>query len=406
MSAPDDVRSIPLMVGLLVLMLTILGELSTQLYVPALSLIAGEMSASPVAVQSSLWLFLFAFGVGQLVFGPASDRLGRRPVLLSGLGLYVAATVGCLLAESVTVLIIARVLQALGACVGFVMARAIIRDVYPLPRVPAVLATTTLAIALSVAIAPTIGGWVSMQWGWRMIFAALAVLGVLLALLVAVGLPETRPKNGTGVERTESLLRAYREVAMHPVFLRHALPLGLVYGAMMAYVVGAPFAVRNMLGVSTETLGLIFGGILSGFVIALVLSRLLVRRVGPQRLLTAGLALVCLFALTTAVGYALRGLDAYSVVLPQFLLTLGAGFVFPNAVAGAIAPHGSRAGMAAALVGCLQMLLGALCGLLVSAAGTSSTAPMLLIQLIVVIAAVAANRLFSARRAALADAVL
>lgn len=406
MNANADARSIPWLIGMLVLMLTILGELSTQLYVPALSLVAMEMEATPAAIQSSLWLFLLAFGVGQLVFGPASDRFGRRPVLIAGLLLYAAATIGCLLAESTVAFLLARVLQALGACAGFVMARAVIRDVYPLPRVPAVLATTTLALALSVAFAPSVGGLIAVQWGWRSIFMVLAGIGFLLTLVVLVGLPETRPDNGPAPVHSGGLARSYREVLGSPAFLGHALPLGLVYGAMMTYVVGAPFAVRTLLGISTETLGLIFGGILSGFVIALVLSRLLVIRVGSGRLLAFGLTLVCVFALITVVSAMVWGLSVYSVVLPQFLLTLGAGFIFPNAVAGAIAPYGARAGLAAALVGCLQMLAGALCGLLVSMAGTASTVPMLVIQLIAVSMAITAYRLFAPRRTGLAgDAV-
>jgi DHA1 family bicyclomycin/chloramphenicol resistance-like MFS transporter len=180
------------------------------------------------------------------------------------------------------------------------------------------------------------------------------------------------------------------------VFLRHALPLGFVYGAMMAYVCAAPFVVRDLLGITTQTLGLIFGGILSGFIIGIVLSRLLVKRLGPDRLLSIGAALVLAFAAVTAAALIVWGFDLRSVVVPQVLLTLGAGLIFPNAVAGAITPYGARAGLAAARSGFLQMATGAAFGMLAGVLHDGSPQPMLALQLT---AAVAAFGLFKGLRA-------
>lgn len=374
-------KTVPALVGLLVLLLALAGELSMQLYVPALAEVAHAFGSDAATVQASLWVFLLGFGAGQLIFGPASDRFGRRPVLIIGLLLYLGATLAILSVASMAGFTAARLVQALGACASFVVARAIVRDLYPLERVPAVLATITLAVALSVALAPTVGGWLTGRWGWQASFVFLAALGSFLLLGALFFLKESNTQRSATPLSMAALAGSYAQLLRAPVFLCHALPLGFVYGAMMAYVCAAPFVVRDLLGITTQTLGLIFGGILSGFIIGILLSRLLVKRLGPDRLLSIGAALVLTFAAVTATALIVWGFDLRSVVVPQVLLTLGAGLILPNAVAGAITPYGARAGLAAALVGFLQMAAGAAFGMLAGVLHDGSPQPMLALQL-------------------------
>jgi DHA1 family bicyclomycin/chloramphenicol resistance-like MFS transporter len=366
----------------ILMLLTALGETSTQLLIPALGELERGLSAPPGRSLLALSLFVGAFGIGQLLLGPLSDRLGRRPVLLVGLSLYLLATFGMLLAPNIEVLIGMRVLQGLGACAALVLARAIIRDVWQEQAGPA-LALTVLGMFAAIVLSPVVGGLLTQYGGWRAPLMATLMLGILALLSVLGGYRETHLQPDPQAGRFKGLLTTYLQV--WPSCRALALTIACTYGAMFVVVAGSSSAYIGLLGLSAAQYGLTFALIVSGLLGGALFTLRKVQRLGPQRVVGIGVALVLIGSLLTLVVYLLFGLSLLGLSLPQVLVTLGGGMLLPAAVAGAVIPNPQRAGLAAGLMGFSQMAGATLAGLFLGALQDGSAWPM-----------VALNALFAA----------
>ena len=337
--------------------------LGIDMGLPGLHLVERDFSVSTTASGQTLSLFLAGFAVAQLVLGPLSDRLGRRRVLLGGLMLYTLACLACALAPGIAALEVARLIAGAGAASGTVMALSITRDLFDGMAARRRLAAIAVVLSVAPVVAPTFGGWLLLLGGWRAIYAALATFGMLLLVAVLFGLPETRraatPRTG--------VLRAYARVLRHPVAARAAWVNALNYGCMFAYVSGSPLVLMGGLGVTPATYGVLFaltaGGILAG---AWLNGRLAVRGVPPARPLSAGL----LGQTATAAGLlavVLSGRPTLLGLMPLLVLnTFCRGLVAPNATHAALEPLPQMSGVAAAVVGALQMAVGAVASGLVA----------------------------------------
>jgi MFS transporter, DHA1 family, multidrug resistance protein len=352
-----------------------MAPMSIDMYLPSLPTIQSEFAAPPGAVQFTLAAFFVGLAVGQLAYGPVSDRLGRKPPLSVGTSLYVIASVGCALAPSLGALVAFRLLQALGSCAALVISRAMVRDLLD-PRAAA-RAFSTLLLVMGVApiLAPLGGSLVLAALGWRPIFWILVGFGLVCLALIAVGLPETRPRGGTG-EALESPARAYARLLGDGRFLGYALAGGVAQAGMFAYIAGSPSVFIETYGVRPAAYGWIFGANAVGLIAASQVNRRLLHSFGPDQVLgcanlfTAVLGLVLVGAAVTGAG----GLAG--VLAPIFGFVASLGFTQPNAVACALAAQGARAGSASALLGSLQFLVATVAASLVGLLQDGTARPM------------------------------
>lgn len=353
--------------------LAALPPLSIDLNLPALPGLAASFGAAPEAAAATLSAFMAGFALAQLVHGPASDRFGRRPVLLLGLAVYAAAGLACALAPTLGALVAWRAVQGAGAGAGLVLARAVVRDLFPDPaRARAQFSYMNAVTQVAPVVAPLLGSLLLALVGgaWRPIFAVLAVSGAALLAAVWAGLGESAPTTDPAALRPARLLANYRRFLGTRECLGNALVAGCTFGCLFAYVSGSPLVFVAALGLAPAAYAATFAGvgacIIAGSFAAASLAR---RGVAPRRVVRFALAAACAGCATAAV--ALSGVVPVRAV-PMLVPSLGLvafcfGLVMPAAVQGALQPVPDMAGAAAAVLGCLQMLGGAASSALVGA---------------------------------------
>lgn len=363
----------------MLMVLTALGEISTQLLIPALSRIEQGLGAMHGASVAALSGFVAAFGIGQLLLGPLSDRVGRRPVLIGGLALYLAATGWMLLADSMTGFILGRVAQGLGACAALVLARAIVRDVWKAQAAPA-LALTVIGMLSAIALAPMVGGLLTQWGGWHAPVLASMTIGSIALLSVLTFYRESNLSLDPTAGHPATLARDYLDLLKQRSSRALALTLAGTYGAMFAVIAGSSAVYIDLLGLSSAQYGMVFGVTISGLIAGALFTQRKIMQLGPQRIVGIGISLVAAGAVLSILLHSALGLSVLGVSLPQVLVTLGGGMLIPASVAGVVIPNAHRAGLAAGLMGFSQML-GATCsGLLLSALQDGTAWPMIGLQ--------------------------
>lgn len=353
--------------GLAVLLTTLvaLGPLSTDLYLPALPTLAQVFATDAARVQLTLSVFLAGFACAQLAYGPLSDRFGRRPVLLGGLVIYFAASVACLFANSIETLIAARFVQALGACAGPVLGRAIVRDVWGPQEASRVIAYVGAAMALAPLVGPTLGGVLTVAFGWRANFAALMLFSAVQLVAVLRLLAESNRHRDPAALHPARMLRNFGSLLADRHYLGYLLCFAFSYSALFAFISGSSFVLIGRHALSPEVYGMCFGVVVLGYISGTTLSGRVVRRYGAQRLLFAG-SLLGAAAGLLMLGLELAGVRLLAATLgPMFLCTAATGLVMPNALGLALAPYPTMAGVASALMGFCQMGIAAIVGILV-----------------------------------------
>lgn len=365
----------PLLVLLLGSVIAI-GPLSIDLYLPAFPELADSLGTNESMVQLTLTACLIGLAIGQAIIGPLSDALGRRRPLLGGLIGYTVASVLCAVAPSGITLTGARFAQGLFGAAGLVIAQALVRDLVAGRMVARVLSRLILVMGMAPVLAPAIGGQLLMVTGWRGVFWALALFGVVMGLIVAAFVPETLSAERRRTGGVKDALGSYRRLFSDRRFVAHIGIGGLGFVLIFSYVSGSPFAYQEIHGVSPQLFGVLFGLNAVGMVAASQLNARLVLTLEPVRILraavpvTAVAALVLLF--TTATGaFGLAGL-----MVPLFAVMTSIGFILPNNGALALNRHPESAGTAAALLGSGQFAVGAFAGPLIGAVDTGTALPM------------------------------
>jgi DHA1 family bicyclomycin/chloramphenicol resistance-like MFS transporter len=345
--------------------LTALGPLTTDMYLPSLPEIARVLHASTAEVQLTISSYLIGFAVGQIFYGPFSDRHGRKPVLLGAVALYCAASLACALSTSIEILIAARFAQALGGSGGVVLARAMVRDLYAGHRAGRELSVIGAVMALAPVLAPIAGGALQTGFGWRSVFFTLAAAAVAGAAVILLLLPETLSTRAAEPVSPSSIARSYRLVARNPAYLAYMGLATLSYAGLFAWISGAAFVLQNLYGLSPFAFGFVFAVGSVGYGIGSTLSARLTRRFGLDGILGLGGLAVAVGGLAMVAALALGLRTAAALVLPMAVYLAGLGMVLPQSIAGALTPFPERAGAASSLLGFIQQSAAALAGAIV-----------------------------------------
>ena len=345
---------------LLLAMLTALGPLSMDMYLPSLPDIAHVLSAPVARTQLTISSYLIGFAAGQMIYGPLSDRYGRRPVLLAAVALYLASTLACAAAQSVDVLIAARALQGISGSGAIVLARAIVRDVYSGVQAARELSLMGSISATAPIVAPMIGGVLQAVFGWRANFICMSAGGLIALLVAARLLPETlRPANRAGSLSFFSMMRGYDAVARHRGFLVYLGIITTTYAGLFAWVSGASVVLQGVYGLSAVTFGFTFALGAAGYMLGAMIATRLVVRLGLERTIGVGVVVIAAGGLALVLAVA-TGVPGLWLVAAMALYLAGVGLAMPQAMAGALTPFPDRAGTAASLMGLVQQAVAAI----------------------------------------------
>ncbi|MBI3196696.1 MAG: multidrug effflux MFS transporter [Rhodospirillales bacterium] len=335
------------------------GPLTMSIYTPVMPSVGHDLAATTDNVKLTLTTYMLGFAVGQLFYGPLSDRYGRRPVLIGGLLFFTAMTFGCSFASSIGDLIALRVLQGLGAASGSVLGRALTRDAYTFQEMPLVMSWISLGQNIAPSLAPTIGGVLGEWASWRATFWFVGGFGTILFLVVAVGLGETNKFRSERID-LGSLLRGSGAMLRDRRFLGHILPLGFAFAMNFGMLAGVPFILQESLGFSPREFGLIVLLSVGGFTLGTFVNNRLIGRVAPVAIIqfsgwfhVAALAGMAALSLSEVVTW-------WAIIGPHMLLSFGTGMIVANANAGAVGMYPRLAGTASSLAGLAQMGMGAM----------------------------------------------
>lgn len=391
-ASPDRTAAprVPAALGIVFGCLSALGALSIDLYLPAFPLLAGDLAASPSEVQLTLTMFIVALACGQLFYGSLSDRYGRRPLLFFALAIFVAGSIGAAQAPGIGWLIAFRFVQGLGACGTTMLSRAMIGDLAHGAQAARLIATSFLILGISPVVAPIAGGFLIGVMPWRALFHVMAAAGVLLAIVVALRLPETRPPR---TDAGPGALAAYRALLADRGFLAASAVAGASTGVVFGFLTAAPFAYSHHYQLPPQSFALLLAGSAVCQIGAVQLAPALMRRYGPGRHLAAVSGAGLLVALAwTALTLAGAMPLALFVALAIVATTL-AGLLLPVAAAGALdAGKAVAGGAAAAVLGTVQLIVSGACSAIATAMAATSLLPGPLVVLIAFAIAVAAVR--------------
>jgi DHA1 family bicyclomycin/chloramphenicol resistance-like MFS transporter len=343
---------------------TAIGFCALHMVVPTLPILARVFDRPAAEVQLVLTLYFLGIAVGQLIYGPVADRFGRRPVLLAGLCLFLGGTALCGFAPSLSVLIAGRIAQAVGACAGLVLGRAIIRDVWDRDASARGIALVMMAMTLAPAVSPVIGAYLTEWFGWRAMFAFHAAFGltVLAWTFVRLGetLAETVPLN------LPAIGRSYRLLLGSPAVLCFALCTAFTSASWFTFIASAPYLLSETLHQPPSTYGVMILLPMSAYIAGNAAAARFARRVGSNAMIVAGVAISLTSGALMAGWCVYPGLSTWTLFVPMALSSIGNGLSQPSAMAAALSVYPRVAGTASGLVGFLQMAASALGTLLVA----------------------------------------
>ena len=371
----------PMSQATIVFLLTLLmgiQPVTTDLYLPALPAIAEGFGASMAQAQYTLSALLLAFGVSQLIWGPLSDRFGRKPVLVAGLSLYALAGVGCAWANSIDLLISWRMVQGLAMGAVVMCGRALVRDLYAPTDGARVMSKGLTGLGVIACLSAPMGGFLSSTWGARATLLALAVFGALALLMVATQFKESMPHKNPKALEPATLVRTWWMIVKNPVFLTYSALASASYGVLFVFLASSSFVFIKLFGFSTTTYGLIMFGMSANYIAGTFLCRRLLARFGVARTVAVAGGISLLGGSLMGV-MALAGIQSYlAIMLPFYVVAIGHGIHQPCGQTGAIVPFAQAAGTASALNGFVMMVVAFATGAWLSRHLDGSVMPMVM----------------------------
>lgn len=356
--------------------LTALSPFSIDMYLPGLPQIAKALHTSTEVAATTLSSFFIGISFGQLLYGPLYDKFGRKKPLIIGLCAYIVTSLLCAMSTNIEMLVFMRLLQAIGSCAAGVAATVLVRDLFPVEENAKIFALLMLILGTSPMVAPTVGGYVTLVWGWPSVFIILAAMGLAMLLAVLLMLPNGYKPNPNVSLKPGPILKSFREVVRVPQFYTYAFAGAISFSGLFAYISNSPMIFMEIFKVSGEVYGWIFALISVGFIGSSQINSLLLRRAKSEQIvffaLTAQVILSCAFVAATS----LDALNIFGVIAFIFLYMSSLGFVAPNTSALTMAPFSHNAGSASSLLGALQMSLGGLVSIGMSFIKSHTTVPL------------------------------
>lgn len=356
--------------------MTTLSPFSIDMYLPSFGNIAADLHCTTDDVAVSLSSFFGGLAIGQLLYGPLLDRFGRKKPLYIGLTLYIIASIGCMAAHTVQLLVVMRLIQAIGSCAAAVASVAMVRDLFPVDQNAKVFSLLMLVVMLSPLLAPLAGGGLTHAFGWQAIFITLAGIAVLVMLAVIFKLPESYKADTSVSLKPLPIIANFWQVITNPQFFTYALTGAIGFSGLFAYVTGAPLVLMGVFHVSQDMFMYIFGGMALGFVGFSQVNTLMMRYYKSEQIIKTALMVQALsgvvFVFASVSGW--LGLVGNLCFIFIFLSCLG--FISSNASALTMAPFSKNGGSASALMGFLQMAIGAGTSYAVSALNNNTPLPL------------------------------
>jgi DHA1 family bicyclomycin/chloramphenicol resistance-like MFS transporter len=345
--------------------LSAIAPFSIDMYLPGFPAIAKDLHTSIENVSYSLSSFFIGVCIGQLLCGPLLDRYGRKLPLYVGMILFIIATIGCVFAASVEVLIALRFLQAVGGCVSMVAPRAVIRDLFPVHESAKIFSYMILILGVSPIIAPTAGSYMVTHFGWHSIFVLLTILGVLLLIAIATGLPESKQPDPNYSLQPKVILASFKMVLQEPQFFTYAITGSIAAAGLFAYLAGSPYVFMELFGTTEQQYGGIFALIAAGLITSSQLNNWLLKKYSSQHIVKVTLGIQTIAGIVLFVTTAMGWQNLFGTIALIFVYLSCQGFNFPNSSALSMAPFTNHAGSASALMGAVQMGMGALASAMV-----------------------------------------
>lgn len=376
--------------------LTALSPFSIDMYLPAFQDIARSLHTTTAEIDLSLSSYFIGLAFGQLLYGPLMDRFGRKKPLYFGLSLYIVASVACSFATSVQLLVLARLFQAVGGCAASVAAIAMVRDLFPVEDNAKVFALLFLVLGASPLLAPTAGGYLTLAFGWQAVFIVLLSIAVLIFIATLLTLPESYQPDRHYSLKPKPIIANFLLVARNPQFYTYAVSGSFAFCGLFAYVAGSPLVFMDVYGLSKTAYSWLFAGLSVGFIGFNQVNSLLLKRYKSQQIIKAAVIAQVVFSVIFVAGVVTGWFTLTGTIVMLFLILSCIGVCNPNTSALSMAPFPKNAGVASALLGTLQLGLGALASFAVGAFSSRSAIPLTCI--IAVSSALAIIMLLTGRR--------
>lgn len=358
-------------------LLSAIGPFSIDMYLPGFPDIAADLDTTIASVSLSLSSFFIGISAGQLLYGPLLDRFGRKKPLYAGLSIYILASIGCALATSINALVLLRLLQALGGCVGMVASRVMVRDIFPVEENAKVFSMLVLVIGVSPIIAPTAGGYITSTFGWHYVFVVLAVMAAFILIAVHFVLPESKEPDPTRSLRPIPIIKSFLSVFKEPQFYTYTFTGSVAAAGLYAYIAGAPYVFMEIFRVTEKQFGWIFALIALGLILCSQLNSVLLRIWTSEQIIKIALLCQAITGILLFAGTVFGLFELFSTIFFIFIFLCCQGFTFPNSSALSLAPFSRNAGSASALMGTIQMGLGTLTSAIVSIFSNNTALPMI-----------------------------
>jgi len=360
--------------------LTALGPFSIDMYLPGFSGIAKDLHTTVAKVSMSLSSYFIGISAGQLLYGPLLDRFGRKKPLFIGLMVYILASLGCVYVANIDAFIFLRFIQAIGSCAATVASVAMVRDLFPVKDIPKVFSLLMLVLGLSPMLAPTIGGYVTEDFGWHTVFLILMCMGIAILIAAQVGLPNSFKPDTSISLKPKPIINNFLKVLKEPQFYTYAFTGSIAFSGLFTYVAASPIIFMDIYHVDAKTYGWIFAFMSVSFIGSSQLNSVLLKRFSSEQMIFGALiaqSVISIVFLILALNN-LLGLYETSIMLFLFLGCLGISN--PNTAGLTMAPFAKNAGSASALMGAIQLGLGALASFAVGIFVKNSVAPMVIIM--------------------------